>query len=177
MAESSLETLNDLLRGVAAARPDQEVLRFNPGGGWAGLTGRDLQARVRNAALGLYRLGVQKGDRVALLAESGPEWTIADFAILSIAAINVPIYPTQSVQQVQYILREAEPKLLLISTARQLKRVRAALDQLPNLRVISFQAVPSLESDLGELEREGARLAVEHPGLHDQLTAAVGGSD
>src|SRR5215813_6679611 len=142
MKPSSVDTLNDLLKGVAASRPDQEVLRFNTGGGWTGLTGRDLQARTRNAALGLYSLGVRKGGRVALLAESGPEWTITDFAILSIGAINVPIYPTQAVPQVEYILREAEPKLLFVSTARQFKRVGPALKKFPELRIVPFQSIP-----------------------------------
>jgi len=177
MTESPPETLNDLLKGVAAERPDQQVLRFNAGGTWTGLTGRELAVRVRNAALGLYNLGVRKGDRVALLAESGPEWTITDFAILSIGAINVPIYPTQAVPQVEYILRESEPKLLMISTARQLKRASAALDKFPGLPVIAFQAIPSLESDLSKLEAGGARVAAEQPELHDHLAAAVKGSD
>src|SRR5262249_19421387 len=159
MKPSSVDTLNDLLKGVAASRPDQEVLRFNTGGGWTGLTGRDLQARTRNAALGLYSLGVRKGHRAALLAESGPEWTITALALLSIGAINVPIYPTQAVPQVEYILKEAEPKLLVISTARQLKRVSAALSKFPSLPIVSFQAVARLELDLEKLEQKGARLA------------------
>jgi long-chain acyl-CoA synthetase len=177
MKDSPPETLNDLLRGVAAARPDLEVLRFNAGGTWTGLTGRELAARVRNAALGLYSQGVRKDDRVALLAESGPEWTITDFAILSIGAINVPIYPTQAVPQVEYILSESEPKLLFVSTARQFKRVSSVLDQFPALRVIPFQALPTLDSSLAKLEEEGARQAAAQPGLHDQLSAGVKGSD
>jgi len=177
MKDSPPETLNDLLRGVADARPDREVLRFNAGGTWTGLTGRELAARVRNAALGLYSLGVRKDDKVALLAESGPEWTITDFAILSIGAINIPIYPTQAVPQVEYILRESEPKLLFVSTARQFKRVSSILNKFPALRVIPFQALPSLDSSLAKLEEEGARRAAAEPGLHDQLGAVVKGSD
>jgi long-chain acyl-CoA synthetase len=177
MTTSPPETLNDLLNGVAAARPDREVLRFNAGGTWAGLTGKELAARVRNGALGLYSLGVRKGDRVALLAESGPEWTITDFAILSIGAINVPIYPTQAVQQVEYILQESEPRLLFVSTARQLKRVSAVLDKFPSLPVISFQALPALDTNLAKLEQEGAKLSVSQPRLHDQLSAGVTASD
>src|SRR5262245_37979101 len=177
MTKSPPETLNDLLKGVAAERPDQQVLRFNAGGTWTGLTGRELAERVRNVALGLYSLGIRKGDRVALLAESGPEWTITDFAILSIGAINVPIYPTQAVPQVEYILRESDPKLLVISPARQLKRVSAALDKFPGLPVIPFQGIPSLESDLSKLEREGATVAAVQPQLHDQLAAAIKGPD
>src|SRR5215471_9575202 len=173
MRDSPPETLNDLLRGVADARPDREVLRFNAGGTWTGLTGRELAARVRNAALGLYSLGVRKDDKVALLAESGPEWTITDFGILSIGAINVPIYPTQSVEQVEYILRESEPKLLMISTSRQVKRIQAALEKLPDLCVIPFRAVAGLETDLSKLEQQGASLADEQLGLHDRLRSQV----
>jgi long-chain acyl-CoA synthetase len=177
MIESSPETLNDLLRGVAAARPDREVLWFNSGGEWVGLTGQELHTRAQNAALGLYSLGVRKGDRVALLAESGPEWTITDFAIVSIGAINVPVYPTQAVGQVEYILGESEPTLLVISGARQLRRVSAALAKFPDLRIIPLEAVPTLDTDLGKLEDAGATLAKEQPELYDQLTSQVKGPD
>ena len=163
MTKPSPETLNDLLRGVAAARPDQEVLRFNAGGNWVGLTGQQLHARARNAALGLYGLGVRKGDRVCLLAESGPEWTITDFAIVSIGAINVPVYPTQAVGQVAYILRESEPRLLVISGARQLRRVSAALDKFPDLKIIPLEDVHALDSSLGTLEDAGEGSAASSP--------------
>jgi long-chain acyl-CoA synthetase len=177
MTKPSPETLNDLLRGVAAARPDREVLRFNAGGNWVGLTGQQLHSRARNAALGLYGLGVRKGDRVCLLAESGPEWTITDFAIVSIGAINVPVYPTQAVGQVEYILRESEPRLLVISGARQLRRVSAALDKFPDLKIIPLEDVPALGSNLGTLEDAGARLGSEQPNLYDQLTGEVKAPD
>ena len=61
---------------------------------------------ARSYALGLYHHGIRKGDRVAILAESGPLWSITDYAILSSGAVNVPIYPTQPTHQVEYILRE-----------------------------------------------------------------------
>src|SRR5205085_8470032 len=104
MNNSRPGTLVDLLKGAAGARLNEEVIRFKQDKQWTGLSGRSLLDRVRHVALGLYDLGIRKGDRVAILAESGPLWSISDYAILSNGAVNVPIYPTQPPHQVEYIL-------------------------------------------------------------------------
>src|SRR5688572_11390494 len=105
MQDTKPKTLVEILKMSAAARPNDEVLRYKQDRKWTGMTGEQLMAHVRHVALGLYDFGVRKWDRVAILAESGPHWTISDYAILSTGAINVPIYPTQPVEQVEYILR------------------------------------------------------------------------
>ena len=69
---------------------------------WAGISGAELLARVRSVAVGLYNLGIRKGDRVGILAESGPLWTIADYAILSNGAISVVTLPPLAVEQLQW---------------------------------------------------------------------------
>lgn len=164
---------------AVAARPDSLLLKFKQDKQWTGLTGDGLLERVRNVALGLYQLGIAKGDCIAMLAESGPLWTISDYAILSTGAFNVPIYPTQPVHQVEYILREAEPKLLFISTARQMRRVNEALKKFPSLPIVSFQSgvegenVTSFES----LEARGAELVRERPELYDLISSDVSADD
>jgi long-chain acyl-CoA synthetase len=179
MENSSPQTLVELLKMAVAARPKSEVLKFKQDKQWTGLTGDGLLERVRNVALGLYQMGIAKGDRIAMLAESGPLWTISDYAMLSTGAVNVPIYPTQPVHQVEYILREAEPKLLFISTARQMRRVDDALKKFPSLPIISFQSgvegenVASFES----LEARGAELARERPELYDLISSDVSAGD
>ena len=135
MNHSRPGTLVDLLKGAAGARRDEEVIRYKQDKQWAGLSGQQLLDRVRHVALGLYDFGIRKGDRVAILAESGPLWSISDYAILSNGAVNVPIYPTQPPHQVEYILQESQPKLLFVSTARQMKRVEAVIKRFPDLRV------------------------------------------
>jgi long-chain acyl-CoA synthetase len=179
MENSKPKTLVELLKGAATARQESEVLRFKQGEGWVGMTGKQLLERVRNAALGLYQMGIRKGDKVAILAESGPLWTISDYAILSNGAINVPIYPTQAIYQVEYILRESEPALLLISTARQVQRISQVLEKVPNLRIITFQPVPDLEGAVSfdELEASGARLAQERPEAYERISSEVQPSD
>jgi len=179
MKDSYPHTLVELLKGAVAARPAAEVLRFKQEKKWTGMTAQELQQRVRNVALGLYGLGIRKGDRVAMLAESGPLWSISDYAILSSGAVNVPIYPTQPASQVEYILRESEPKLLFISTERQMKRVESALKRIPHLRIVPFHAASNGENILpyDELEQMGARLAVDRPELYDLISSDVHPSD
>jgi long-chain acyl-CoA synthetase len=175
MNNSRPRTLVDLLKGAALARPDTEVVRYKQDKQWVGLSGQALFDRVRNLALGLYDFGVRKGDRVAILAESGPLWSISDYAILSNGAVNVPIYPTQPPHQVEYILKESAPKLLFISTTRQMKRVEAVLKRFPGLALVPFQTNVSGDGIIpfSALEQRGAEVAAEHPELYDRIAADV----
>ena len=141
MEDHKPQTLVELLKQAVAAGADREALRFKQDKAWVGMTAERLLERVRNVALGLYRLGIRKGDRIAILAESGPLWSITDYAVLSNGAVNVPIYPTQPTHQVEYILRESEPKLLFVSTARQMRRVNDALKNFPDLRIVPFRPI------------------------------------
>ena len=68
---------------------------------------REWVERVRDLGLGLTTIGVSRGDRVALLSESRPEWLLSDAAILALGAVTVPIYPTLSPDQVAFILRDS----------------------------------------------------------------------
>lgn len=175
MKNSDPKTLVELLNRAVARDPAREVIRFKQDKQWTGITGERLIERTRNTALGLYSEGVRKGDRVAILAESGPLWSISDYAILSLGAINTPIYPTQAVHQVEYILADSEPELLFISTAKQMKRVDEALKKFPHLRAVTFQTGVEGENIISfdELESRGARLAAEQPDLFDALSSDV----
>jgi len=83
------------------------------------LSYREVEARVAHVAAALTVLGVQAGDRVALLSENRPEWALVDYAALSIGAITVPIYPTLPARQVGEILVDCEPKVVFVSDAVQ----------------------------------------------------------
>ena len=89
--------------------------------------GRDFVERVRNVALGLAELGIKPGDRIALLSENRPEWSIADLAILSLGAINVPIYTTQAVDQIRYILTDSGTRAIFVSNQKLFKHAKKRL--------------------------------------------------
>jgi long-chain acyl-CoA synthetase len=92
------------------------------------ITYTELGRRVYAFARALHELGVRKGDRVAILAENCPEWAITDWATLCLGAITVPIYPTLTAPQVGEILRDSEPKVLVVSDKKQRRKACEAVE-------------------------------------------------
>jgi long-chain acyl-CoA synthetase len=99
-------------------------------------SGRDLVDRVRDIALGLEAYGLAAGERVALIAESRPDWVFADFAILTKGGVTVPIYPTLAVDQVAYILQDSAVRLAIASNAAQVEKLQAAASRTSCLTTI-----------------------------------------
>ncbi len=106
---------------------------------------------VRAISIGLTSLGVQPGDRVALISESRPEWAIADFAALTAGAITVPVYPTQSAAQVRYILQDSGAKVAIVSNAAQVDKLRQVWGDVPELEVVAV-------IDAADVTRDDERL-------------------
>src|SRR5262245_57855415 len=182
MAGTPPQTINELFNQAMRKRANQVVMRYKRDRRWHDITGAQLDERVRNLALALHRQGVRAGDRVALLAESSPEWSITDYAILANGEVNVPIYPTQAVDQVGFIIRNSGARLLFLSNAKQLRRIQPALDSLKSKerpRLIMFEAPKeekkdSGETTLAELESAGREDVSLNPRLYDRLSAESG---
>ena len=118
----TVKTLVELFdRVLAHPRPD--LLLSRSGGGCQSLSTAEFGRRVRLLCLALVRMGVEPGDRVALLSENRPEWQIADFAIQNAGGVSVPIYPTSPAAQVRYMLDDSGAKVCLVSTPTQLGKV------------------------------------------------------
>ncbi|MEX2404525.1 MAG: AMP-binding protein, partial [Balneolales bacterium] len=105
-------------------------------GKWTDTTVNDFIERVRSCALGLFELGIRKGDRVALHARNSTEWMICDQAILSIGAINVPIYTTQPADQIKYILENSEARVYIVSDDEMFERVKPLSKSIETLTAI-----------------------------------------
>ncbi|HET9785222.1 MAG TPA: long-chain fatty acid--CoA ligase [Terriglobales bacterium] len=131
-----LRTLNDLLLWMR--QPQVEVRRLaKRDGRWQGPDSRTFYRQVRAVEAALrHRLGARPGDRIAILAESSPEWLIADFACLAAGLIDVPIYPTLTAEQVAYILRDSGAVGVFVSNSEQAEKVRQAGSGLAGLQWI-----------------------------------------
>jgi long-chain acyl-CoA synthetase len=101
-----------------------------------GLSSKALFERVRDVSLGLSALGIAAGDRVAIVAESRPEWLITDLAILAAGAVTVPVYPTLSSPQVRYILADCGARAAVVSTREQLEKIQKIRHELPALSAV-----------------------------------------
>jgi long-chain acyl-CoA synthetase len=104
----------------------KEFIRHHTGGAWRGITWQQLGDRVRAVAGGLVALGVGHGDRVAIMAGTSVDWTVADLAILSIGGVTVPIYETSSVEQCRWILTDSEAVVAIAGSADNAKNLDAA---------------------------------------------------
>jgi long-chain acyl-CoA synthetase len=101
-----------------------------------GLSSKAAFERIRDIALGLGALGMSAGDRVAILAESRPEWVLCDLAVLAAGAITVPIYPTLVASQVRYILQDSGARIAVVSTSEQLAKLQEVRHLLPALEAV-----------------------------------------
>ena len=123
---------------------------------WVHVSAQEFIQRVRHIALGLKDLGIKAGDRVALISENRPDWSIADLAILSLGAVTVPLYTTQAVDQIEFILRDSGARSLLISGGRVLKHARPG-----------FVERDQLELSHRETQARRSRLTLSRGGFGD----------
>jgi long-chain acyl-CoA synthetase len=122
-----------------------EAMQYPTGhGGWASLSTAQIERQVTAVAAALDAAGIVAGDRVAILSENRPEWAITDYASVGQGIIDVPLYPTLPANQVEYILRDCEAKVVFVSTAAQAAKIAEIRDNLPELRhVIVFDGAVS----------------------------------
>lgn len=169
-------TLLDVLRNPEDSSVAR-LLNFKRDGRWQSISAVELISRVREAAMGLYSLGVRAGDRVGLLSENRPEWTIADFATLATGASNVPVYSTQAPKQIEFILENAGVEVLFVSSKSQYERIREELARSRKLRFIvtfdTWDLVDSRALGFEELTRRGRELDSREPQLYKTLQASV----
>jgi long-chain acyl-CoA synthetase len=126
-------TLADLLPLSAELYGSAPALRFKQGDEWVSRSFDQVLEMVRSLSLGLIDLGVGKGDKVSILANTRAEWTYFDFAALSAGAVVVPIYQTNSPEECQYVLENSDAKVVVVEDDEQLEKIRAVRDQLPLL--------------------------------------------
>src|SRR4051812_9449018 len=105
-------TLVRLLLDRLALDAAREVVFPKEAGRWVGVTGAQALARVRGLTLGLHELGVRRGDRVAILGETRPEWMLADLAVLSNGAATVGVYTTSPAPQVAHALSNSGARVI-----------------------------------------------------------------
>ncbi len=156
----------------------QDALNHKVGSEWVNISGETFVERVRNVALGLAELGIKPGDRIALLSENRPEWSIADLAILSLGAINVPIYTTQAVDQIRYILTDSGARAIFISNSKLFKHASKALEGLDFLERIFFFDAPGGDpversSTLESLEKSGQERSINKPAAFGAYLKAI----
>ncbi len=144
-------------------------------GGGGEISYPELGRAAREIAGGLMSLGVACGDRVSIIGDTRPEWTLADLGVLSAGAVVVPIYQTNAPEECAYVLEHAGSRVILCEDAAQVAKVDAVRDRCPELEhviVLTGEAPGAIT--LSELRERGAALA---PELVEERAAAPGAQD
>jgi long-chain acyl-CoA synthetase len=131
----SLSTLNDVFF-AAAERDLDRVMLYREAGKWLPVSSTDFRRNVAGTVRALQEWGIRKGDRVAILSENRPEWSTADFGILLLGAVTVPVYSTLTPEQTAYTLRDSGATVVFVSTEQQLRKVQAILPQTQVKRIV-----------------------------------------
>ncbi len=136
----SLQTLNDILLAVAKRRRDRVMLQRGALG-WVPISSTEIYRSIVGVARALESWGIRKGDRVAILSENRPEWTITDFAALSLGAVTVPVYSTQTPEQTAFLLNDSGARIIAVSTKHQLEKILTIQPHTPVERIMVMDAV------------------------------------
>lgn len=167
------QTLGQMI--LRAGDRDGAALRYKEGGSWRELSYAQFLQRARDLARGLIALGIEPGERVSILADTRPEWTIADAASFCAGAVVAPIYQTNSPEECEYVLRHSEARAVFCENATQLAKIEQIRGRCPALgHVVAFQDAGPDSISLEQLTEFGA----EVPDLRvDERVAGVNPDD
>jgi len=133
----------------------------NKDGVWEDISWNQMSEMVHKAGLFLISKGVQPGDKIALFAPNSYEWWVTDMAILSIGAVNVPIYATNSAKESEYIIDNSDSRMCFVGTRAHMEKILEVKGQLPNLgEIILFDDLDTPVPGVMTMEdamKEGSR--------------------
>mgnify|MGYP001452098028 FL=1 len=148
MANEEPKRLFDFAYYALKNHPRPDALNTKVKGEWHSLSTQEYIDKAESLARGLIELGVQPGDKIAIISTNNrTEWNICDQAILSVGAIDVPVYPTITPEDYEFIFNDAEVKYCFLSDEDLFKKVDAIKDKVPSLKnIYSFEPIKGCDS-------------------------------
>jgi long-chain acyl-CoA synthetase len=156
-ATTGSQTIADLIARSAVEHAEHTAVRYKRDGTWHDVTYAQLADIVEEIGLGLIDLGIQAGERVCILANTRPEWSYADMAIVSAGAVAVPIYQTNSPEECLWVISDSEACAIVCENEEQLNKIVAISDRVPNLRTVIVMDPPAGELPLDAIALDEVR--------------------
>ena len=175
------QTLAELFRQAFKKHNRAGALNYKKDGQWRKISSDEMRTRAENIALGLYSIGLRKGDKAAILAANSPAWTMTDAGCQFAGIIDVPVYTTLAENSVCYIINDSGTKIFFLeneATYQRIAKIIPECETLEKLVFFDFEGVTAENAmSLAELEAAGAKLKNESPDLIDKLISATGAHD
>ncbi|WP_104111488.1 long-chain fatty acid--CoA ligase [Arthrobacter sp. N199823] len=167
-------SLGVMLRRRVESTPDLEAYRYLRGADWVSATWAETAVAVDEVAAGLLALGLEKEDRVAIVANTRYEWLLADLGVMCAGGATTTIYPTTSAQDAAYILADAGCRFAIVEDAEQFEKISLGAGNLA--KIIAIDDVPGAMS-LAEVRELGREHLAEVPDAVVVATDAIGHGD
>ena len=164
-------TMAELWHDSARSPRTSPAFLFRTERHWQPVGWKEAVERVERLSAGLLARGVGRGDRVGLLLPTSPEWTLCDFALLSIGAVPAPLYVTHSRADVAHILRDCGARMLIVDPAGHTRIADVCAEA--GIDVVLTEATADGSDTLAELAAAGDRLLAEQPGALEEACARV----
>jgi long-chain acyl-CoA synthetase len=136
----SIATLNDIYFSIVNRARERVMMHRQPIQ-WVSISAQELYRNVAGVAAALSSWGIRKGERVGILSENRPEWTIADFACQVLGIVSVPIYSTLTSEQIAFILQDADVRAIFVSSEQQLRKIESIRERTRLEQIIVMDAV------------------------------------
>ncbi|HEY9680816.1 MAG TPA: long-chain fatty acid--CoA ligase [Oculatellaceae cyanobacterium] len=178
------ETLIDIFWKRVKEMPERTAIMHKVNGSYAPVQWGEHGRITRLVANGLLAYGLERGDKIAIMSQTRPAWTWADIGALSCGAVTVPIYPTLSPPEVQYLVKHSDTTILFAEQDWQAKKILDSVERPPQLKmivIIEGDAPPSTEHIVcitwDQLLKQGEKYQAEHPDEVDARVKEVQPSD
>ena len=178
------DTLPNLLLENARRSGEKVALRKKEFGIWQTLSWNEFLERVRNFSLGLVHLGLEPGDKVAIVGDNRPEWIIAELATQAAGGISIGIYQDSVASEVQYLVDASDARFIVAEDQEQIDKILEISDRLPKIRNVVYYDPRGLRSykepillPFSKVEDLGIEEGNTHPGLFEKNVANVKTAD
>lgn len=185
MHEIPYNSVPDMLRRNAARFAGRLALKYRKQAKYVTLSYAEFYERALMAARGLRKCNVQRGETVAILSENRAGWVIADMGILCLGAVTVPIYATNTPEQIEYVLKHTEARIVFVSSRFQyakLLKIRKAVPKVElvvsferflgeaDLPVCTFYQLSEIDSPITDQEKKELEAGIDNITPDDLLT-------
>jgi len=172
----NLSTLSRQFVNIVRSFPKDSLVSYKKDGTYVPISTADFGQRVMHFALGLRALGLEKGDKLVILADNSPDWIMTDYACLCLGLATVPIYTTLMPEQVLYIINDSDAKALVCAGPALWEKITSLKSRLPGVKhfiAIGSEAAPDWAVSRSGVMDRGRALAGSDPGLFERLALDI----
>ena len=171
-----LSTLSRQFVNIVRSFPKDSLLSYKKEGTYVPISTAEFRQRVMHFALGLKALGLEKGDKLVILADNSPDWIMTDYACLCLGLVTVPIYTTLMPEQVLYIINDSDAKAVVCAGPALWEKITPLKSRLPGVKhyiAVGSEAAPDWAVSRSGVMDRGRALADSDPGFFERLALDI----